>query len=155
MRVVAPNRTTLTSAAIELSGDQVIEVELRLSSEIVRLATVVVTADAEPAVPRRLRAFYERARRGFPGLFVTRDEIAARNPGVFTDILRNALGVRVVPTGGRGSTIRLVGGRCAPSLYMDGVSVGTVDMANELGLTVSCRWIRWRASKCTEGPRCR
>ena len=134
LRVDAPNRTTLTSAAIELSADQVIEVQLRLSSEIVRLTTVVVTADAEPAVPRRLRAFYERARRGFPGRFVTRDEIAARNPSVFTDILRTALGVRVVSTGGRGSTIRLVGERCTPSLYLDGFSVGTVDMANELGL---------------------
>lgn len=134
LRVDAPNRTRLTSAALELSADQVTDVQLRLSSEIVRLADVVVTADAEPAVPRRLRAFYERARRGFPGLFVTRDEIAAKNPSVFTDILRSELGVRVVSSGGTGSTIRLLGGRCAPALYLDGFSVGTVDMANELGL---------------------
>ena len=84
-----------------------VELTVLLPQDALVLDTVAVEGEAEPFAPGPLRGFYERKRRGW-GLFLTREEIEAKNPGQATDIFRNMAGVRVVSKGGRQWSIRMV-----------------------------------------------
>ncbi len=90
-----------------------IELTVILPQDALVLDTVAVVGEAEPFAPGPLRGFYERKRRGW-GVFLTREEIEAKNPGQVTDIFRNMAGVRVVSKGGRQWSIRMV--RASPPL---------------------------------------
>ncbi len=95
-----------------------VDVTIRLPFEPVVLDPVAVAGEAPPFAPGPLKGFYERKRRGW-GLHLAREDIEAKRPTQFTDILRNLPGVRVIVLGGRQYGVRMVGApmRLDPTAY--------------------------------------
>ena len=105
VRRVGYSPTVTPEFEVPAAGTEV-ELTVLLPEDALVLDTLAVEGEAEPFAPGPLRGFYERKRRGW-GLFLTFEEIEAKNPGQATDIFRNLAGVRVVPTGGRQWSIRM------------------------------------------------
>jgi len=115
---------------LEPGGDR--EVVYSLQRMAYQLAPIEVNAAAPKTRSAYLQqvGFYERQKSDF-GHYITRDEIEARQPHRFTDILRVIPGVRILPsqTGGSGSTIQLRGSMigagtvCHPQIIIDGLVV--------------------------------
>lgn len=109
---------------LEIAGDTLIEVRLRMAAEAVLLEPLTVVGRIEPEVSPVLRGFYHRMRRG-PGRFVTRAEIDDRRPSRVTDLLRTLPNVHVAAprpgTGGGALSRGSAGGRCSVVVYVDGM----------------------------------
>jgi hypothetical protein len=95
-----------------------LDLVLPLSVSPVPLEPIVVSAERRRADP--LAGFENRRRRLGGGTFMTREEIEARAPHVFTDLLRMVPGARVVPVSSFGNGV-LFRGTCAPTIFVDGV----------------------------------
>lgn len=116
------------------------EIDLRVTREAVRLETVTVAADAQPFAPGPLRDFYSRTRRGF-GHYLTREQIEQRGLPRFTSLLQLMPGVRIVrmPQSAPLSnqifhyTVRIGARKCPPTLYLDGMNLGSIDDASHVG----------------------
>jgi hypothetical protein len=117
---------TAITPPLDLSDGDTLRVEFRLSAQAVVLNPITVLGySGRPAGP--LGGFYERARRGLAGRFITREDIDARNPIRTTDMLMTMPGVRVVPSRrGSGSAVLLRG--CAPRVYLDGMPIRLAGM---------------------------
>ncbi len=131
-RVDAPGYNTHNEPQFAVLAGRILELEIRLW-DLTELAPVVVTAESTTFAPGPLEGFYERMDRG-RGHFVTREQIEMRGSHRFTDILRGAPGINVVPLG-RSShyTIRIKGllratRDCPPVLWVDNVRWGPIDL---------------------------
>lgn len=110
--------------SVNLNGTTPVQVAVTMDTSTARLAAVSVIAAATR------NAFTYRRHMGL-GRFITQEQIEARHPSQFTDVLMNVLTLSVIPTArgvfvvpSRGaSTINGAGGACV-SLGIDGVRVG-------------------------------
>jgi hypothetical protein len=130
-RVDAAGYRTHNEPQFAVLAGRILELEIRLWG-LTELEPVTVTAESLPFSPGPLGGFYERMELG-RGQFVTKRQIEAMGVNRFTDILRTTPSVDVVPTGGTNYTIRIKGteraGRdCPPTLWVDNVRWGTVDL---------------------------
>jgi hypothetical protein len=118
---------TSATPMFELEERDTLEVEFRLSTEVVLLQPVTVTAySRRPSGP--LSGFYERMERRAAGTFITREQIEQRQPIYPSDLLRTVPGVQLVPTWW-GRTVVLMRGRCVPQIFLDGMRIhgGSID----------------------------
>lgn len=120
----------LTHGPIEVRAGERVELELRLKPEPVELDSVVAAAmpETRPTL-LDLVGFNDRQKRGV-GRFITRADIARRNPRELNDVFRAVPGVRLVPAGPGRLDITLRGGGmrrgasrqyCYPAVFIDGV----------------------------------
>jgi hypothetical protein len=121
-------RATSVPITVDRGGTTPVIVTLaRLPRE---LDPVLVEASRQPGV-RFLQGFYERRSRGH-GYFITREQIAARQSSVMTDVLRMVPAVRVFSSRTARNAVRLRSSRCAPLVWLDGAPA----LAGEFDLDV-------------------
>ncbi|MBW3570380.1 MAG: carboxypeptidase regulatory-like domain-containing protein [Gemmatimonadetes bacterium] len=114
-----------TSGAITVMPDDTVQVELRLSTEAVLLAPLTVVAASRQVMRDHQLAGFEWRRQRQPfGRFMGPDEIARINPFHASDVLQQMPMVRLEPGESRFDRIITLpgrrGGRCIPSVYLDG-----------------------------------
>lgn len=106
---------------LRVEAGAALEVTLPLSVSPVPLEPIIVVVGRRPVGPL---AAFERRRETQRGVFVTREDIEARNTREFTDLLRSLPGIRLVPTDTYGNRVYFRGG-CTPDIWVDGIQVGT------------------------------
>jgi len=94
------------------------QVEVRLAPDAILLAPLEVTAWSPQQPSPFLENFRERLRTG-NGVFITREQIEARNPGLVADLLREVPGV-VVTGSGAGNRASVMIGRSQATAQMSG-----------------------------------
>jgi outer membrane cobalamin receptor len=105
-----------------------LDLSLSMSVSPIRLDPIVVVSDRKDL---GIMGDFERRRRVRSGTFFDRDDIEARNPYRFSDLLRMVPGARVVSRGLSGNTVRLRG-NCTPALWVDGVRLMTIEGMDDL-----------------------
>jgi hypothetical protein len=116
-------RSSVSPPLVLTEGDT-LDVEFRLSTQVVMLKPIVVRGRKHPVF---LSAFYQRAEKGGFGKYVMREQIERQNPRVTTDILRRIPGILLHPSRtGIGNAISVRGG-CSPTIWVDGVRVRLFD----------------------------
>ena len=112
---------------VELGEDDNLEVEFHLSKAVFALDPIEISAQADARYLNTV-GFYERQRSDF-GHFVTREQIAHRQPRRMTDLVATVPGVRLVPLPAsagkvqvqmRGSNLSQ-GSLCRPRVFVDGL----------------------------------
>lgn len=106
---------------LQVLPDSDFDLILPMSISPVELEPLVVVTERGY---RGIMGDFEGRRRSRSGTFLDRAQIEARNPTLFTDLLRMVPGARVVPTGPYAYTVRLRGG-CRPTLVVDGMQLLT------------------------------
>ena len=130
---------TVTSTEIDLLPQDTVAVEMRLSVQAVELAPLTIISDRQALVldARIARwGYYERVTRfGERGSgvahFLDYDAIEKRRPGRVTDLFTDLSGVRVMPSGRRGLSVRSIrparvsmsNRGCGLTFYLDGVRI--------------------------------
>lgn len=111
---------TTNPRTVELRPRHSTRVELWLERTI--LAVEDLEVEVEGPRPDPMAGFRSRREGGF-GTFLDRGDIEARDPAQTSDLFRTMAGVSVSPNrmGTAQVTVRRFGGRCAPSVYLDGV----------------------------------
>ena len=117
---------TVTSELEIIENGPTIDLTISLPTERVVLEPVVITEQQPPFAPGPLEGFYERKQRGW-GIQLSREEIEAKGPVQFTDILRGLPGVRVRKIGHNNFQVYMIGQ--APRLQM----VGSISNAGRGG----------------------
>ena len=109
---------------LQLRSGQTDSLVISLTSTAQTLPGVLVEDEAMTRSKKLLAGFWDRRSRGF-GHYFTHDEILAKEPHDFTDIVRTTAGVSIVLSNGRkqirfsrSSTIR---GDCPPQYWVDGM----------------------------------
>lgn len=121
LRATLPGYRTAVSAPMRLLRNDTVNVEIRLSTQVVLLEAVKVVG-VDPRAARRYGAYYSRLATRVSGLFITRQQIAEARPRRATDMLRSLPGVALIPGTGDGYYVRFRG-TCDPTLYIDGSRV--------------------------------
>lgn len=115
-----------TTFDLQLHAGQTDSLVVSLNMVATTLAGVTVEEERTTRSKRLLAGFWERRARGF-GHYFTRDEIEARDPHEFTDIVRTTPGVSISTINGRQSIrfSRNAGTRvdCPPLYWVDGMPV--------------------------------
>ena len=122
----------LRDGPFELEQSSEREAVYSLQRQAFHLAPIEVSAEkpAERSAYLEQVGFYERQKSDF-GHYITRDEIEARHPDRFTDLMRTIPGVRILPspTGIGGASLQFRGsllshgGVCQPQVVIDGLIV--------------------------------
>jgi hypothetical protein len=120
-----------TSGAITVMPDDTVQVELRLSTEAVLLAPLTVVASTRQLMRDHQLAGFEFRRQRQPfGRFMGPDDIRRINPFNASDVLQQMPMVQLMPGESRFDRIVTLpgrrGGRCLPSVYLDGRPVRLV-----------------------------
>ena len=113
---------------LQVGPDSDLELILPLSIKPVELEPLVVVAERRDF---SIMGDFEGRRRSRSGSFFNREEIEARHPMLFTDLLRMVPGARVIPTQPYGYTVRLRGG-CRPTLWVDGMKLLTEEGMDDI-----------------------
>lgn len=113
---------TATTWNVMVPSGGSLRVDITLVPVAHTLEPVMVRARETPGAVR-LRDFYTRRQRN-PGYFLTREDLEPYDHGVLSDALRSRVpGVQVASSSGLvRSRIRLRGQRCAPMVWLDGMS---------------------------------
>lgn len=111
---------TTNPRAVELRPRHSTTAELWLERTV--LAVEDLQVQVEGPRPDPMAGFRSRRENGF-GTFLDRGDIEARDPAHTSDLFRSMAGVRVSPNrmGTARVTVGRFGGRCEPSVYLDGV----------------------------------
>ncbi|MBB4636250.1 carboxypeptidase regulatory-like domain-containing protein [Longimicrobium terrae] len=129
---------TAQSGYLNLSHNDTVVVDIRVSVTEVLLDPVTVVARSAPRSSAMLRGFYDRKERGM-GRYLTRDHIQARNASVVSDLLLTIPGVRSGgwQPGGRqlffSRAIRSGPGGCPVQFFVDNVHVNRTSGVAALG----------------------
>lgn len=123
---IAYRRTKTPPWRVE--GGEVLDVTLRLHSEVALLAPLEVTARARAWSPS-LANFYDRLNRRTFGTLLSRDDIERRNPQRVTDLLMDIPGLQFQGDGAMNqrvvvnarATPGIGGSGCPVQIYVDGV----------------------------------
>ena len=112
-----------TTPLLYFDGRRFFQVEVRLDPDAILLAPLEVIAWSEVGSSALLDGYRHRLQTG-RGIFITRDQVEARNPLFVTDMLREVPGLVVT---GSGTGIRPVvqvsrsmSGNCATQVFVDG-----------------------------------
>lgn len=113
----------LASWVLDLAEGQSLRQNFELQSRVVTVDSVrVVVASAVESW--RNEAGFETRRRSGRGYFITREEIARRQPRTLADLMRNVPGIGTVCRGGASNSCRVVMNRgsrpCSPDYFLDG-----------------------------------
>ncbi|MFC1791285.1 carboxypeptidase regulatory-like domain-containing protein [Gemmatimonadota bacterium] len=138
---------------LELGEGGMISVELYLKPKPIVLDSMKIAVERKMVFEHLERwGYYERQTTGF-GHFITPEEIRQRNPRYYSDLFRNAPGVRVEGAS-NASTLSIAnasirGATCAPNVYVDGILIyvsedfgglqGAVDITQISGVEVYTR----------------
>ncbi|HEX6040097.1 TonB-dependent receptor [Longimicrobium sp.] len=129
---------TVQGSYVDLAQNDTVVVDIRMSSDGVLLQPVTVVARSAQRSSPMLRAFYERMDRGI-GQFISRDDIAARNPMYVTDLLATVPGVRLgawTPAGRQvymSRSIKSGPEGCPVQFFVDNVHVNRTNSLMEAG----------------------
>jgi len=104
---------------LQVALDSDLDLVLPLSVSPIPLEPLVVVTERRS---RGIMGDFEGRRRRGMGTFFDREDIEARNPTYFTDLLRMVPGVRIVPAGPYDYAVLMRGG-CTPALWVDGMEV--------------------------------
>lgn len=107
-------------AAVDLTRGRAASVQLALAKPAPTLDRVRVIGKRSRA-ERWQDAFLARRKEGL-GRFFTAADVERQHPLYTSDLLRQAPGVRLTPTTGAGSGVRLRG-NCTPAVVLDGMSI--------------------------------
>jgi hypothetical protein len=120
LRAELPGYITAQTPAIELGAGDQINVTWRLLAGTVQLRPLAIVSNDRPT-SGKLAGFYNRAKRGGFGYFITRDKIDQMRPFFVSDLLRTVPGLEVFPSmRGFGNMVRTIEG-CRPAVFLDGV----------------------------------
>ena len=114
-----------TSQVLEVTADEVVEIELVLSVRPLTVEPVNVTARSQPHNPYlEASGFYARRESGV-GHFLTRAEVQRYSRVQVSESLRHVPGVRMVRVDGRRFDAMIsrasYARRCLPAIFLDGV----------------------------------
>lgn len=85
--------------SVVVGGNEVLELEIRLAADVLRLPPVVVVSRSRPLISNGHMSTFESRRRTGTGYYITKDDIDRANPFSITGLLRRVPGLRVVPNG--------------------------------------------------------
>lgn len=105
--------------AVEVVAGESRTLDWRLQAAALRMDALAVTARREPS-DSRLAGFRQRSEDKSSGHIITRDRIEQTGNRNLIDAIRSIPGVRTLPGGRAGRTVRLRGARCAPLVFIDG-----------------------------------
>lgn len=115
--------TSTTTPLLRFDQRLFFQIEVRLDPDVILLAPLEVVAWSGVPEDAVLEGFKRRVRNGL-GIYITKETVEARNPGLVTDLLREVPGLQVVGTGtGIRPVVRM--GRassreCATQIFVDG-----------------------------------
>lgn len=112
-----------TSPLLYFDVRKFFQVEIRLDPEVILLAPLEVLAWSPRPENALHEGFRRRVQQGL-GIYITREQILARNPSFISDMLREVPGLEVVASGyGTRPTVRFAraaGKLCAAQIWLDG-----------------------------------
>ena len=115
--------------AVQVAAGEMVEVEVKLATEVIALDPITVTATRRNLPLWELQGLHRRIESGW-GQFVLREEIEARSPYRVVDLLVGT-GVDVYADG---QFIRMRRTGCEPLVYLDGQKVSALGAAEALRL---------------------
>ena len=85
--------------SVVVGGNEVVELEIRLEADVLRLPPVVVLSRSRPLISAGHMSTFESRRKTGSGYYITREDIERVAPFSITGLLRRVPGLRVVPNG--------------------------------------------------------
>jgi hypothetical protein len=114
-----------------VQSGEVLSVVVRLQPDAILLAPLEVTGLSRPLQVPALDGFYRRMETGVGGVYLSRQEIEARNPARITDLLVDVPGIRLQQAPDRLGQLMVVsfnrtlrgrgGGDCPVQVFVDGI----------------------------------